>query len=89
MGYALWDQIPMLMSQTTQTLFTEDLEGPQRVYSTIQDPLQLQVQAVPGVIAPLFHSNAVVFTTDSRRYIGLGGFDYIATPELTIKSQVK
>ena len=87
-GYALWDQIPMLMSQTTQTLFTEDLEGPQGVL-TIQDPLQLQVQAVPGVIAPLFHSNAVVFTTDSRRYIGLGGFDYIATPELTIKSQVK
>ena len=22
-GYALWDQIPMLMSQTTQTLFTD------------------------------------------------------------------
>ena len=87
-GYALWDQIPMLMSQTTQTLFTEDLEGPQGVL-TIQDPLQLQVQAVPGVIAPVFHSNAVVFTTDSRRYIGLGGFEYIATPELTIKSQVQ
>jgi len=87
-GYALWDQIPLLMSQTTQTLFTEDLEGPQGVL-TVQDALQLQVQAVPGVLAPVFHSNAVVFTTDSRRYIGLGGFEYIATPELSIKSQVQ
>ena len=23
-GYAMWDQIPMLLSRTTQTLFTED-----------------------------------------------------------------
>ena len=87
-GYALWDQIPMLMSQTTQTLFTEDLEGPQGAL-TITDTLQSQVQAVPGVIAPVFHSNAVVFTTDSRRYIGRSGFEYIATPELTIKSELR
>ena len=54
-GYALWDQIPMLMSQTTQTLFTEDVENPQGMM-TVTDNLQAQVQAVPGALAPVFHS---------------------------------
>ena len=32
-GYAMWDQIPMLLSETTKTLFNEDLDKPQGVLS--------------------------------------------------------
>ncbi|RPI57629.1 MAG: hypothetical protein EHM55_01205 [Acidobacteria bacterium] len=87
-GYAMWDQIPMLLSRTTRTLFTEDFDNPQGVL-TIADGLQSQVQTTPASILQTFNSNAREFATKSRRHRGLGGFEYIATPELTIRSQVQ
>ena len=48
-GWFTWDQIPMLFSRTTRTLFsgvnTGDLE--------IADAVQTQVQAQPSLISPL------------------------------------
>jgi len=87
-GYAMWDQIPMLLSRTTKTLFTEDLDDPQGVL-TISDALQSQVQATPASILQIFNSNAREFATKSRRHRGIGGFQYMATPQLTIRSDVQ
>ena len=87
-GYAMWDQIPMLMSRTTKTLFTEDLDKPQGVL-TISDALQSQVQAAPTSLVQTFNSNAREFATRSRRYRGRGEFEYMATPALTLKSTVQ
>lgn len=87
-AYGMWDQIPMLLSRTTRTLFTEDLDNPQGVL-TIADNLQSQVQTTPASILQTFNNNAREFATRSRRDRGLGGFEYIATPELTIRSQVQ
>ena len=86
-GYAMWDQIPMLLSRTTKTLFAENVDDPQSVL-TIADALQAQVQAAPASIVQVFNDNAIEFATRSRRNRGLGGFEYIATPELTVRSQV-
>jgi MtrB/PioB family decaheme-associated outer membrane protein len=85
---AMWDQIPMLLSRTTKTLFTEDLDRPQGVL-TIADSLQSQVQGSPASIVQAFNSSAREFSTRSRRYRGRGDFQYIATPALTIKSTVQ
>src|SRR5678809_1211312 len=41
-----WDQIPMLMSGTTKTLFTSASPS----FLSIDDALQLQVQTVPAAI---------------------------------------
>ena len=83
----MWDQIPMLMSRTTQTLFTEDLEDPQGVLTDSRMRCRRRCRPCRRAIAPVFHPTPLCSTTDSRRYIGLGGFEYIATPELTIKSR--
>lgn len=87
-GYAMWDQIPMLLSRTTKTLFTEDFDNPQGVL-TIADNLQTQVQTTPASILQTFNGNAREFTTASRRHRGRGEFEYMATPALTIKSTVQ
>src|SRR5688500_2467381 len=87
-GYAMWDQIPMLLSRTTKTLFTEDFDNPQGVL-TIADSLQTQVQTTPASILQTFNSNAREFSTQSRRHRGRGEFEYMATPALTLKSTVQ
>jgi len=87
-GYAMWDQIPMLLSRTTKTLFTEDVGQPQGVL-TISDSLQSQVQTTPTSIVQAFNANAREFMTRSRRHRGRGEIEYMATPALTIKSTVQ
>ena len=87
-GYAMWDQIPMLLSRTTKTLFTEDFDQPQGVL-TIADGLQSQVQTTPASILQIFSSNAREFTTRSWRHRGRGELEYMATPALTIRSTVQ
>jgi len=79
-----YDQIPMLLSRTTQTLF--DASSP--AILTIEDPLQAQVQAIPAAIAPVFAANARTFETDTTRRIAGGGAEYLMTPELTFKASV-
>jgi MtrB/PioB family decaheme-associated outer membrane protein len=87
-GYAMWDQIPMLLSRTTKTLFTENFDNPQGVL-TIADGLQSQVQGAPTSILQAFNSSAREFETKSRRHRGRGEFEYMATPALTIRSTVQ
>lgn len=86
----VWDQVPMLMSNTTQTLFREDFTTEPNVF-TIDPSLRAQVQANPSaspntaVVPALFDANARTFETFGRRHTMQSGVDYIATPELSIK----
>lgn len=80
-AWAMWDQIPMLMSRTTQTLFADT----ETAVFQIDDALQQQVQANPAVLPTLFDQNARTFETESRRHIFESGADYLARPDLTIK----
>jgi len=87
----LWDQVPMLMSNTTQTLFREDFTTEPNVF-TIDPAIRSQVQANPGaspntaVVPALFDANARTFETSGRRNTAQTGVDYIASPELSIKA---
>ena len=61
----LWDQIPMLLSRTTRTLFTGVGSG----VLEIDNALQAQVQANPAAIAPIFSQFGTEFETRTRRRI--------------------
>ena len=83
-GWASWDQIPMVMSFTTQTLFV-----PPTTELTIEDPLQQTVQTNINNLPAVFEQNARTFDTKSRRDIFLTGFQYLATPELSLNAQYR
>jgi MtrB/PioB family decaheme-associated outer membrane protein len=80
-AYVLWDQIRMLMSRTTETLFADSSTG---VFE-IDNALQAQVQANLASMPVVFDQNARVFDTESSRHIFESGVEYLATPELTVK----
>ena len=86
--WGLWDQIPMLMSNTTQTLFIEDLGQPQNVL-TINDALQRQVQASAQSLPNVFAGNAITFETSSKRSLGQGGVQWLPNRDLTINGLVQ
>jgi MtrB/PioB family decaheme-associated outer membrane protein len=83
-GWAQWDQMPMLMSRTTQTLYS----GVGTDVLTIDDTIQAQVQASSSSLLTLFPANAKVFDTKSRRWIGEGGVQYIVNPDLTLNQHI-
>jgi MtrB/PioB family decaheme-associated outer membrane protein len=81
----MWDQIPMLMSVTTQTLFS----GLETDELRIDNAIQALVQANVNTLPPLFDANAVTFDTKSRRYTGEGNVEYLASNELTFRSNIR
>jgi MtrB/PioB family decaheme-associated outer membrane protein len=83
--WAVWDQIPMLMSRTTRGLFLEDVEKPQGVL-TIDNAIQSQAEAAPATMVGLFQQFATQFDTRSRRDAATAGFEYLATDALTVHS---
>jgi MtrB/PioB family decaheme-associated outer membrane protein len=86
-GWLLWDQIPMLMSNSTRTLFGA---GGAADVLAIDDAIQTQAQATSGAALPgLFAQNSRIFDTRSRRHIFEGGFEYLATSTLTLKGTVR
>jgi len=80
-----WDQIPMLLSRSTRTLFTGIESGTLQ----IADTLQSQVQATPAAISPLFGQFGAVFETETRRHIAEGGISYEANPDLTVNAKLR
>lgn len=84
-AWFLWDQIPMLMSRSTRTLY----DGIGTAVLTVADDLQAQVEASPAALATVFAASGRQFDTDSRRHIAEGGFRYLATPELTLRGTVR
>jgi MtrB/PioB family decaheme-associated outer membrane protein len=81
----LYDQIPMLLSRTTRTLYT----GLGTSALSIDDGLQARVQLNPAAIEPVFDQNSVDFETRTRRQIVEGGFKYLPTPELTVNGTIR
>lgn len=84
-AWVLWDQIPMLLSRTTRTLFSGVGTG----VLSIDDALQAQVQAQPSALANVFGQSSSVFETRTRRHIGEGGFEYLASNTVTVKANVR
>lgn len=90
-AWFLWDQIPMLMSNTTKTLYREDFSKEPNVF-TIDPAIRAQVQASPSanpntaIVPALFDANARVFDTSGRRHLMQSGVDYIANPDLQIRA---
>lgn len=85
-GQVRWDQIPMLLSESTRTLFTGIGSGELR----IDDALQAQVQASPVAnLPPVFDQFSRGFETRTRRHIAEGIAEYFATPELTFSANVR
>ena len=85
-GQFRWDQIPMLLSGSTRTLYTGIGTGELR----IDDALQAQVQASPVAnLPPVFDQFSRGFDTRTRRHIAEGIAEYFATPELTFSANVR
>jgi MtrB/PioB family decaheme-associated outer membrane protein len=88
----MWDEIPMLMSRTTQSIYNG--VGTDTLF--LSDAMQLQVQttvaAAPltlaqtqgNVLAGFIRDFGRLFDTSSRRHIAEGGFQYLANSELTL-----
>lgn len=79
-----WDQIPMLMSRTTQTLFSATSPG----VLQIDDAIQSQVQAQASYMATAVKT-ARTFELGSRRHIFEGGGEYVAKNGLTLDTNVR
>jgi MtrB/PioB family decaheme-associated outer membrane protein len=81
----LWDQIPMLLSRSTRTLYSGIGTG----VLSIDDALQAQVQATPSAIAPVFAQFGRGFDTKTRRHIGSGSVEYAPTETLTVTTNYR
>jgi MtrB/PioB family decaheme-associated outer membrane protein len=79
-----WDQIPMLMSRTTRTLFAEPSPG----VLTIDNAIRAQVQASASYLATAVQS-ARQFELSSRRHIVEGGAQFIGHGGLTLTTNVR
>ena len=81
----MWDQIPMVLARTTETIFIEEGRGVLTVPNTIQGLVQTQ----PTLIGPMVEQFARTFELDTRRYIAQGGVEYLASPQLTLRANVR
>jgi MtrB/PioB family decaheme-associated outer membrane protein len=84
-GWLSWDQIPMVMSFTTQTLFVP----PTGDEFTIEDPLQQQVQNNVNNLPAVFDANKRTFDTKSQRDVFITGFQFLPTQELSLNAQFR
>ncbi|MEO7192791.1 MAG: MtrB/PioB family outer membrane beta-barrel protein [Vicinamibacterales bacterium] len=85
-----WDQIPMLMSRTTQTLFTSTTPGVLQLDDAVQASVQAQATAAgQGVALANAVTNARQVELSSRRHIFEGGAQYIGHTGLTLTSSVR
>ncbi len=75
----MWDQIPMLMSNSSQTIFSGAGSG----VLTVDDANQGEY----GSNVPLFESTARGLEIKSRRHIFMTDLEYVATPELTFSAR--
>lgn len=84
-GSLMWDQIPMLLSNSTRTLYSGIGTG----VLTIDDAIQARVQAQPSALVVIFPQSATTFDTRTARKIGDGGFEYLASSALTFTGHVR
>jgi MtrB/PioB family decaheme-associated outer membrane protein len=79
-----WDQVPMLMSRTTRTLFTAASPG----VLQIDDAIQSQVQTQASYLATAVQT-ARTFDLASRRHIFEGGAEYVSKNGLTLDTNIR
>jgi MtrB/PioB family decaheme-associated outer membrane protein len=77
-----WDQIPMLLSRTTQTLFIEESRGVLRVPDAIQTQVEQGGAALITSIADQFGRP---FDMKTRRHVAEGGAEYLARADWTVR----
>ena len=86
--WVMWDQIRMLMSRTTQTLYFNTASNVFEIDNAFQSAIQASPpsSSAPSQTFPtIFAQNARTFDTESRRHIFESGLEYLPTPELTVK----
>lgn len=86
--WVLWDQIRMLMSRTTQTLYFNTAPNVFEIDNAFQSAIQASPpsSSAPSTTFPtIFSQNARTFDTESRRHIFESGVEYLPRPELTVK----
>ena len=81
----MWDQIPMLLSQDTRTLFAGIGTGE----LTIDDQLQAQGQTNPASITDIFKQSSVEFVTRTRRHIADGRVQYFPSEHVTVQANFR
>ena len=79
-----WDQIPMLMSRTTRTLFAVTSPGVLEIDDAIQSQVQTQASYLTTAV-----QTARTFDLSSRRHIFEGGAEYVAKNGLTLDTSVR
>ncbi|NQW05553.1 MAG: MtrB/PioB family outer membrane beta-barrel protein, partial [Acidobacteria bacterium] len=88
-GYGMWDQIPMLLSRSTRTPYTEVRPGEFR----LDDAVQLQLEDLSGTAQSdaLFAlvNGSPTFELKSKRHSAEGGFEFFPVPEASFKVVVK
>ena len=85
----MWDQIPMLLSETTRTPYI--LTGANEF--RLPDSTQLQLQGLSSTARPAallaIVNGAPTFDLKSRRHVGEGGFEFLPVPESSIKVNLR
>jgi MtrB/PioB family decaheme-associated outer membrane protein len=81
----MWDQIPMLLSGDTRTLYSGIGTGT----LSMEDSIQGQGQVSPGALTDIFKQSALQFETRTRRHIADGRFQYEATEALTFSTSFR
>ena len=84
-GSFLWDQIPMLLSATTLTLYSGIGTGT----LPIDDAIQALAQVQPAALSPIFDQQAQQFDLRTRRHIGEGRFEYAPSEALTFRANFR
>jgi len=84
-GWFMWDQVPMLLSRTTQTFFEGDVidsNGVLRIADPIQQAGQTNANNIPGLFVP---PNTQVFSLGTERHIAEGGVRFSLTKDLEFR----
>jgi MtrB/PioB family decaheme-associated outer membrane protein len=79
-GWMIWDQVPMLMSDSSRTIFTGIDTGVLQVSTS---------QGLFGSNPALFDATAQGFNLKSRRHTLESGLQYLVTQELTLNTSVQ
>lgn len=80
-----WDQIPMLLSRTTRTLYGEG--GPISVLS-LDDDVETALAGGADLL-PVFNSQSRVFETATKRGIAEGSLEYIVSSDWTVRGNFR
>jgi MtrB/PioB family decaheme-associated outer membrane protein len=82
---ATWDQIPMLLSRTTETLFIQESPGILRM----PDLIQTQVQTQSTLITSMVTQFSRPFELKTRRHVAEGRLEYLPRPDVTVRVNVR